>query len=191
MNDLKHAINTQAVVKTDAILDVSAFLNEGIDTNLMNAIGKDFSNHFQDLDVDLFVTVESSGIAPAVFASLHAQKPLVVLKKVDDKKSGYLQQSCHSFTKNKDYFLTVKADFLAGKRIVLIDDFLAQGSVVNNVEILINNAKGSLVGVGICITKGFQKGYLGLLDRDFKFYSQVIVESMDPDTKIIKFEEHV
>ena len=191
MNDLKHAINTQAVVKTDAILDVSAFLNEGIDTNLMNAIGKDFSNHFQDLDVDLFVTVESSGIAPAVFASLHAQKPLVVLKKVDDKKSGYLQQSCHSFTKNKDYFLAVKADFLAGKRIVLIDDFLAQGSVVNNVEILINNAKGSLVGVGICITKGFQKGYLGLLDRDFKFYSQVIVESMDPDTKIIKFEEHV
>lgn len=191
MNELKQAIMHQGVVKTDAILDVSAFLNEGIDASLMNAIGRDFAQHFNAEDVDLFVTVESSGIAPAVFASLHAQKPLVVLKKVDHEKAGYLQQPCHSFTKNKDYYLTVKADFLEGKRIVLIDDFLAQGSVVNNVETLVNNAKGSLVGVGICITKGFQKGYLGLLDRNFKFYSQVIVEAMDPITKTITFKEHV
>ena len=73
-------------VKSEQVLDVSAFLNKQVDPQLMEALGKDFADYYKDYDFDAFVTVESSGIAPAVFAALHANKPLIILKKEDDQK---------------------------------------------------------------------------------------------------------
>lgn len=188
MKTLKAAINNKGMVKSPEILDVSKFLNGEVDANLMSEIGRDFADHFQNLEFDLIVTVESSGIAPSVFASLFSGKPLVIIKKhTEIKDASYVQQGSYSFTKNQDYYLTSKKELIENKRIILIDDFLAAGSVVENVNILVERAGSKLVGVGICITKGFQSGYKLLNDKGYNLYSQVIVESMDPTSNTVNY----
>ena len=188
MKSLKNAIKEKGIVRTSEILDVSHFLNGVVDAPLMSDIGKDFANHFKNLDFDIFVTVESSGIAPSVFASLYANKPLVVIKKntslLDDT---FIQQASFSFTKKQNYYLTSKKSLIENKRVVLIDDFLAAGSVVENVNIFLQKATSQLVGVGICITKGFQNGYKILNEKGYNLYSQVIITSMDTDTNDVEY----
>ena len=110
MNLLKECILERGFVRSEKILDVSNFLNAQVDAELMQALGKDFAEKFKDHDFDMFVTVEASGIAPAVFASLYANKPLVVIKKqsiVMDPEI-YVQQPSYSYTKDVNYFLSTK-----------------------------------------------------------------------------------
>lgn len=188
MKALKEAIECKGLVRTSEILDVSKFLNGEIDSKLMSDIGQDFADTFKNLDFDMFVTVESSGIAPSVFASLYANKPLVVIKKHQGLlDASYVQQASFSFTKKQEYYLTSKRNLIENKRIVLIDDFLAAGSVVENVNVLLESAGSELVGVGICITKGFQKGYKMLSEKGFNLYSQVTLKTMDPVSNTVEY----
>lgn len=188
MKSLKNVIKEKGVVKTSEILDVSHFLNGVVDASLMSDIGKDFADHFNELDFDIFLTVESSGIAPSVFASLYANKPLVVIKKYPNLlDESYIQQASFSFTKKQDYYLTSKKSIIENRRVVLIDDFLAAGSVVENVNLLLKNAGSKLVGVGICITKGFQNGYRLINDKGYNLYSQVVIKSMDPENNQVEY----
>lgn len=188
MKSLKNTIKEKGIVRTSEILDVSHFLNGVVDASLMSDIGKDFANHFKDLDFDIFVTVESSGIAPSVFASLYANKPLVVIKKntnlLDDT---FIQQASFSFTKKQNYYLTSKKSLIENKRVVLIDDFLAAGSVVENMHALLDKCNSELVGVGICITKGFQNGYKMLSEKGYNLYSQVTLKSMSVEEQTIEY----
>ena len=180
MKLLKERIIESGSVRTKDILDVSKFLNAHVDAKLMDALGKDFADYYKDYDFDMFVTVETSGIAPSVFASLYAKKPLLIIKKegrdLDD--AIYVQQDCFSYTKDVSYKLTAKKEFLSNKKVVLLDDFLAQGSVVKNVESLLEKVNSSLVSTGICITKNFQPGYLA-----------VELKSLDPETGTIEFDK--
>lgn len=189
MKQLKESIIEQGSVRTKDILDVSKFLNAHVDAQLMDALGKDFADYYQDYDFDLFVTVETSGIAPSVFASLYADKPLLIIKKEarDLNSSIYVQQDCFSFTKDVTYKLTVKKEYLENKKVVLLDDFLAQGSVVKNVEALLHQVNSTLVSTGICITKNFQPGYQALQNDGYDLYAQVELESLDPVTGEILF----
>lgn len=189
MKVLKEAIRKHGVVRSASILDVSSFLNGMVDPSLMKSIGEDFSKHFSYLDFDAYITVESSGIAPAVFAALDANKPLVIIKKSTELlKDPYVQQPCHSYTKGNDYFLSVKRHFVENKRFVLIDDFLATGAVVENVEMLLNSQESTLVGIGICVSKGFQNGYQLLESKGYNLYSQVIIESMNSELNEVVYK---
>lgn len=187
MELLKQRIREAGIARTEEILDVSTFFNAQVDAKLMQAIGDDFAEHFKDHDFDVFVTVESSGIAPSVFASLAAQKPLVIIKKsqkvMDDPR--FVQQASFSFTKGNAYHLTTQLEFIKGKRIILIDDFLAQGSVVTNVETLLHKADATLVATGICISKDYQPGYQKLSAEGKDVYCQVHVTALEPQTNAI------
>lgn len=190
MELLENMIKDKGRVKSDLILDVSDFLNAQVDVELMQELGKDFAQYYADYDFDLFVTVEASGIAPSVFASLYANKPLVIIKKQDNflDNPEIVQQASYSFTKDKDYFLTVGKQFIAGKKIILIDDFLAKGSVVKNVKTMLESVDAKLVSTAICISKNFQEGYQHLSQEGFDLYVQAQVKSLDSANNIIEFE---
>lgn len=191
MKQLKQSIIDQGSVRTEDILDVSKFLNAHVDAKLMDALGKDFAEYYKDYDFDLFATVETSGIAPSVFASLYANKPLLIIKKEgrDLDEAIYVQQDCFSYTKDVSYKLTAKREYLSNKKVILLDDFLAQGSVVKNVESLLNQVNSTLVATGICITKNFQPGYKALTQEGYDLYAQVELESLNPETGEIKFSK--
>lgn len=180
MKLLQDKIKAQGIIVDENILDVTNFFNGLIDTSLMEEIGKDFAQSFRDMDIDLVVTVESSGIAPSVFTSQYLQVPCLVLKKKYSPQNSniYIQRTCYSYTHKLEYYLTSKREWLEGKRILLIDDFLAQGSVIETVEEMIDEANATLVGVGICISKNFQPGYKKMTKKGFKFYVQAPIDSM-------------
>ena len=92
MDYLKKIIEDNAIVRSEKILDVKGFLNEQVDPVVMNKIGQDFALQFRNYDFDAFITVEASGIAPAIFASYHIDKPLIILKKEDEVKEGVEQK---------------------------------------------------------------------------------------------------
>jgi len=189
MKLLIDTIQREAVIKSEDIVDVSSFLNMRINPPLLNEIGLAFADHYKDYDFDMFVTVESSGIAPSVFASLHAGKPLVIIKKSDKVMPHMLQQENTSFTKHVSYYLTVNEAFIANKKIVLLDDFLARGHVVTNVEILLNKAHATLVSTGIVISKNFQAGYTELTKAGKDLFCLAQIKQIDTKTDTIIFEQ--
>ncbi len=191
MKLLEDIIIEQGSVRTELILDVSKFLNAQVDPKLMEELGRDFAEYYKDYDFDAFVTVETSGIAPSVFAALFANKPLVIIKKQAKELDAdiFVQQESHSFTKNHDYFLSVKKEFIEGKKLVLLDDFLAQGSVVLNVDKLFKKVNAKLVSTGICISKNFQDGYKKLVDQGYDIYIQAQIAKLDVENKEVIFEK--
>lgn len=191
MKLLEEKIIEQGRVRSEVILDVSTFLNAQVDAKLMEELGKDFANHYKDVEFDAFVTVETSGIAPSVFASLYANKPLVIIKKQDKFMDGgiFVQQESYSFTKDHDYYLTVKKEFIQNKKIILLDDFLAQGSVVLNVDKLLKKVDATLVSTGICISKNFQDGYKRLSEMGYDLYIQAALKKLDTESKQVIFED--
>ncbi len=188
MDLLKKKIIDEGVVRSESILDVSTFLNMQVDAELMRNVGERFAEIFAEDDFDIYLTVESSGIAPSVFASLASQKPLVVIKKDHrEKETPFLQQACFSYTKKQDYYLTVDQSFIENKRCILIDDFLASGSVVRNVKTLLEKANASLVKTGIVISKDFQEGMEHLDEVGYPVVSLVRIKKMDPTNGSIDF----
>lgn len=188
MKLLKDKIIESGIVRTESILDVSSFLNMQVDAHLMEAVGKAFADAFSDVEFDCYVTVESSGIAPSVFASLASNKPLVVIKKDHRKKvTPFIQQECYSYTKEQEYYLTVDAKYVESKRCILIDDFLASGSVVRNVEVLLEMAQSTLVHTGIVISKDFQDGMKSLEEKGYPVVSLARIKKMDPINGSIEF----
>ena len=187
MKELKEAILTRGNVKSDSILGVSDFLNMQVDVELMKAIGKAFTHHFKDDRFDAYITVEASGIAPAVFASLYSDKPLVIIKKLSKQVDHFVQQPCYSYTKKEDYYLSVDKKYLEGKRCILIDDFLASGSVVENVNALCEKTGAQLIKTGICISKDFQEGVSRLKTNGYDVISLARIKKMDPEIGSIEF----
>lgn len=182
MKQLITRIRNESIVRDQEILDVSMFFNGTIDPQLMSDIGKDLYMKFRDIDFDAFITVESSGIAPAVFASFYANKPLIVIKKMMNQptSSEISYVTCHSYTKNHTFYLTAHTKHLESKKLILIDDFLAQGNVVNAVRNLFTLTNTKLSGVGICIAKTFQNGYKSLKQDTIPFYCQARITSLNP-----------
>lgn len=187
MKLLKEKILSEGQVRSESILDVSKFINMQVDPELMEAIGAEFANAFKDEDFDAYLTVESSGIAPSVFAALKSNKPLIIIKKDFQVKDNMLQQACYSYTKKQDYYLTVKQDLIKNKKCILIDDFLASGSVVKNVFKLCEEANAQLVKTGIVISKDFQDGMKHLMETGYPVVSLARVKKMDPSTGSIEF----
>ena len=161
MELLKNRILTDGRALNEQVLLVDSFLNHQVDPELMEQVGEEFAARFADAKVDRVVTIESSGIAPALMTALKLHVPMVIMKKSMSSilQEDILQTEVFSFTKNTPYQLTLKRKFVhPGDRVLIIDDFLANGAALNGLIKLVSDAKAELVGAGIVIEKAFQPG---------------------------------
>lgn len=174
MDELKKAIKERGKVIGTEIIKVDSFLNHQVDIELMDKIGKEFVNKFKDKNITKVVNIESSGIAPATMTAFYLKVPLVIFKKSTSRilNDNILQTKVHSFTKNKDYELTVSKEFITeDDRILFIDDFLANGAAAFGAKQLIDMQKSKIVGIGIVIEKTFQNGRKKLEEIGMDVYS--------------------
>ena len=172
------------VIGTD-ILKVDMFLNHQIDVGLIDEIAKEFFKLFKDCGVTRILTVEASGIAIAVLTAKYFNVPLVFAKKASHKNVGsdLFTAECYSFTHGKSYTMSVSKKYLPkGEKILIIDDFLADGNAVKALMKLVNDSGSETVGVGIAIEKGFQHGGKALRESGVNLQSLAIVESMNENS---------
>ena len=159
MNFLEAEIMKNGIVLSNTILKVDSFINQQIDCNLMRKIAKDFSERFKNLGITKVITIESSGISPALLTAIELNVPLVIFKKQQSKtlNSNIYHTSVKSFTKNSIYDLVVSKNFIKDDdNILIIDDFLANGEAVSGAIRLIKNTKATISGIRILIEKSFQ-----------------------------------
>lgn len=172
------------VIGTD-ILKVDMFLNHQIDAALLDELAKEFHILFKDSGVTRVLTVESSGIAIAVFVAKYFNVPLVFAKKASHKNVGndLYTAECYSFTHGASYTMSVSKKYLPeGEKVLIIDDFLADGNAAKALMELIKESGGETAGVGIAIEKGFQKGGDLLRKSGVRVESLAIIESMDENS---------
>lgn len=166
---------------SEDVLLVDSFLNHQVDTELMRAVGNEFACLFKDAGVTRVATIEASGIAPAVMTAQALQTPLVILKKSTSSilKEGVIQTEVFSFTKNSSYQLTLKSQFVhPGDRVLLIDDFLANGEAAFGGIRLLEQAGASVAGVGAVIAKAFQPGMRKLRAAGYRVEALAAVKSL-------------
>ena len=171
------------------ILKVDRFINEQMDPDLMKQMAVEFFSRFARLGINKIMTVEASGIAPAVMLGYVMELPVVFAKKLKPSTMGSnLTTVVHSFTKDKDFTLYISREHLTPEdRVLFIDDFLAFGNTGLGVLDLCNQAGATLVGMGFIIEKEFQKGREVLNDAGVKkIESLAIIESMENNQ--IKFK---
>ncbi len=181
---LQKTIKEQGLVLDGNVLKVDSFLNHMIDPQLMDEIGKEFCSRFKDEGISKILTVESSGIAPAVFTGLYLKVPVVFAKKTAPSNMGKDKYSIcvHSYTREKDYDICISADYIyPDDRVLIIDDFLARGQAVLGLKSLVEMAGSKVAGVGIVIEKGFQDGGERLRSMGLKLESLAIVEYMSKE----------
>jgi len=161
MKELEERIRKDGRVLGKDVLKVDSFLNHQIDPMLMERMGEEFYEHFKDAGINKILTVESSGIAPAVMTGLKFQVPVVFARKhksvtlSDDLYSSEV----YSFTKKTSNHISIAKKYLSSDdKVLIIDDFLANGQAVNGLNTIIDAAGAELCGIGIVIEKSFQKG---------------------------------
>lgn len=175
MKLLKDRILAEGRALSDSVLKVDGFLNHQVDADLMQAVGRDFCEHFKDYGITRVLTIESSGIAPAVYTAQALKVPMVILKKQTSKtlNGQVFQTNITSFTKGTSYELTLSRDYiLRDDRVLIIDDFLANGEAATGAARLVQMAGATVAGIGILIEKSFQNGRSRLEQAGFDVYSQ-------------------
>ena len=190
MELLKQRILEDGKALNEHVLLVDSFLNHQVDPELMQAVGDEFARRFADDEITRVVTIESSGIAPATMAALALGVPLVILKKQVSSilSEGIIQTEVFSFTKNKSYMLTLKAEFIKpDDNVLLIDDFLANGEAAFGGARLIEGAGAEVAGIGIVIGKSFQPGQAKLREAGYRVEVLAPVKKMAEN--IIEFGE--
>ncbi len=183
MHILEERIQKDGVVKDGDILKVDSFLNHQMDIALFCEIGREFHRRFGSDGVTKIVTVEASGIGIACITAQYFQVPVVFAKKcrtanlTGDVYTGRI----YSFTHQCDTSIFIKKSYLSEKdRVLLIDDFLANGSALEGLIGMIREAGAALAGAGIVIEKGFQKGGDKLRARGIRIESLAIIDRMEP-----------
>ena len=181
MELLKQRILKDGRALSDQVLLVDSFLNHQVDVHLMKACGEEFARRFADAGVTRIATIESSGIAPAAMTALVMDLPLVIMKKSVSAilKDGIIQREVFSFTKNAPYLLTLKAHFIQpGDRVLLVDDFLANGEAAFGGIALLEQAGATVAGVGVVIAKTFQPGMDKLRAAGYRVEALAPVKAM-------------
>lgn len=189
MDLLRQRILRDGKVLDGNILKVDSFINHQIDPKLAFEIGREFYSRFKDLKIDKILTIETSGIAFALFTAYHFNVPLVFAKKhsgknmSDDVYSG----KAYSYTKETEYTISVSRQYLSpGENLLLIDDFLANGQAMLGLMDIVNQACASVNGVGIVIEKGFQEGSKILRNQGIRLESLVVIDSFQNEKIIFR-----
>lgn len=184
MELLKERIRKDGKVREGNVLKVDSFLNHQMDINLFAEIGKEFKRRFANEEVTKILTIEASGIGIACVTAQYFGVPVVFAKKNKTKNiAGDVYTSkVESFTHGRSYDIIVSKEFLNKEdKVLLIDDFLANGSALLGLAALVEQSGAQLVGAGIVIEKGFQPGGDMLRKRGLHIESLAIVDSMSAD----------
>ncbi len=190
MELLKRRIRSEGRVINGNILKVDSFLNHQIDARLFNEMGKEFKRIFGGYPVTKILTIEASGIAVACIAALHFDVPVVFAKKTESLNldNDTYESEVYSYTKARSYKIRVSKRYLNKEdKVLILDDFLANGCAVEGLKDIIEQAEASLVGAGIVIEKGFQDGGNALRRKGVNLHSLAIIKSMEEGK--IEFEE--
>ena len=191
MQILKDRIRKDGIVRDGDVLKVDSFLNHQMDIELFNEIGKEFKRRFCDVEINKILTIEASGIGIACITAQYFDVPVVFAKKTQTKNIARDVKSTKvtSFTHGRVYDVMVSKDFLnKGDKVLVIDDFLANGCALIGLAELIKSAGATLQGAGIVVEKGFQVGGEEIRKKGIRLESLAIIDSMDPQTGI-KFRE--
>ena len=151
MKELEEKIKNDGSILSEDILKVDSFVNHQVDPELMLHIGQDFAEHFKERGITKVVTIESSGIAPALMTAQQLGVPLVILKKQPSKilNDNLYQTQVTSYTKGTSYELTLSANYIGEKdHVLIIDDFLANGEAATGAIRLLRKAHATVAGVG-------------------------------------------
>ncbi len=161
MKLLEDRIRKDGKIKGKDVLKVDSFLNHQMDIELIDQLGQEFFRLFKDSNVTKILTIEASGIGIACIVARHFGVPVIFAKKNKTKNIAgdvYTSQ-VESFTHGRVYDIIVSKEFLQSEdRVLLIDDFLANGAALQGLIKLVNDAGATLVGAGICVEKAFQPG---------------------------------
>lgn len=190
MKELKDRIRKDGIVKAGNVLKVDSFLNHQMDIKLFEAIGREFKRRFADCEINKILTIEASGIGIACVVAQSFDVPVVFAKKTQTKNiAGEVYTTkVESFTHGRVYDIIVSRQFLGkGDKVLLIDDFLANGKALEGLVQLVKDSGAELVGAGIVIEKGFQVGGDMLRSKGIRIESLAIVESMDEESGTIIF----
>lgn len=188
MELLKQMIRRRGVIRPGNILKVDSFLNHQMDISLFNEIGKEFKKRFEGEKITKILTIEASGIGIACVTAQYFDVPVVFAKKSQTKNiaGDVYRTQVQSFTHGRVYDIIVSKDFLSeDDRVLIIDDFLANGCAVMGLIELIKSAGASVAGAGIVIEKGFQQGGAELRQAGIKLESLAIVDGMSPEDGVI------
>lgn len=190
MEIIKQEIQKRGKVLPGNVLKVNSFLNHQLDPYLLNIMAGEWTKLFKNDNITKIVTIEASGIALAILTGLKLNVPVVFAKKSNSKNIGDVYKSkIHSYTRDQDFDIQIEKQFIYKDDIVLIiDDFLANGSATLGMIDIINQAGAKLAGVGIAIEKGFQNGGEILRDKGVRVESLAIISSMDEKTGKIIFK---
>ncbi|OIJ20365.1 xanthine phosphoribosyltransferase [Anaerobacillus alkalidiazotrophicus] len=181
MNRLKQAISEKGVVISDGVLKVDSFLNHQIDPALTLEIGKEFAERFKNQEITKILTLESSGIAPSLTTALELGVPVIFSRKKKSLtlSSNLLTAKVYSYTKDETNEITVSKDFIVeGDKVLIIDDFLANGEAALGLTSLVKQANATVVGIGIVIEKSFQPGRDKLEQAGFHVESLARISSL-------------
>ena len=190
MNFLEERILKDGVVKPGNVLKVDSFLNHQMDIALMDQIGKEFQRRFRDAGVTKVLTIEASGIAIAYPVAREFGVPMVYAKKT---KSINLDGELYvaevtSYTHKENNRVIVSKKFLnPADKVLIIDDFLANGCALQGLISIVDEAEAEVVGLGVAIEKGFQPGGERRRNLGYRLESLAIVDSMDGETGAITF----
>ncbi len=192
MNFLEERIIKDGIVKEGNVLKVDSFLNHQMDVALMNEIGNEFKRRFADKTITKVLTIEASGIAIAYATAQAFGVPLLFAKKTKSiNLDGEMYTAeVESFThKNKNQIIVSKKFLTENDKLLIVDDFLANGCALMGLISIANAAGASVEGIGICIENGFQSGGRIIRNLGYHLESLAIVDSMDANTKTINFRE--
>ncbi len=169
------------------ILMVDTFLNHQVDIELLEAMSKDIREHFDDKEITKIVTVEASGIAIGTMVAKEFNVPLVFAKK---SIAQNLDANCNtvmikSYTHRRDYSVSISKKLITPQdKVLIIDDFLAEGNAIYGLIDLVNKAGAEVMGIGVVVEKGFQSGGRNLRADGYSLYSLSIIEKFE-DGKVI------
>ena len=192
MNFLEERIVKDGILKEGNVLKVDSFLNHQMDIDLFNQMGEEFKKRFEGKNINKIVTIEASGIGIACVVAQHFGVPVVFAKKsksINIEGDMYIAE-VESFThKCKNQVIVSKKFLNEDDHVLVIDDFLANGCALQGLISIINQAGGTVEGIGIAIEKGFQVGGNIIRNLGYQLESLAIVEDMDAETGKITFRE--
>lgn len=192
MNFLEERILKDGIVKEGNVLKVDSFINHQMDIKLIDEMGAEFKRRFADKDINKILTIEASGIGIACIAAMHFGVPVVFAKKsksINIDGDVYMAE-VESFTHKTVNKVIVSKKFLGpDDKVLIIDDFLANGKALEGLISIVKEAGASVEGIGIAVEKGFQPGGQIIRDMGYQLESLAIVDGMDAASGTIQFRE--
>ena len=192
MNFLEERILRDGVVKAGNVLKVDSFLNHQMDMKLLDQIGAEIKNRFAGEKITKVLTIESSGIAIACSVARELDVPVVFAKKAQSVNLDgemYVAE-VESYThKRKNLVIVSKKYINSSDRVLLVDDFLANGCALQGLISIVEDAEAEVAGCAIAIEKGFQEGGHRIRNLGYRLESLAIVDAMDPETGAVTFRQ--